>query len=157
MIPFCTECGAEYPEGRKKLGFMTCLECGEEAARQKKHCVVPMHKSGLVVISPNEPELLQGIGNKGGQISGGGQNFGSPTEPAGRSIPQGAIVCNMDEYAGPIEAEKKKTLYEKVRERRERNPEQFLITRRTTVLPDDGSTNKLTRRPWHKRSEPTKK
>lgn len=70
----CVECGEEYPIERRRLGFETCLTCGEQAAKQVKHCVVPMHKSSLVVISPNEPELLKGIGNKGGLNSGGGAN-----------------------------------------------------------------------------------
>lgn len=51
---------------RCRLGFDTCLRCGELVAREKVHCVVPMHKSNLVVISPNERDLLKGISNKGG-------------------------------------------------------------------------------------------
>jgi hypothetical protein len=43
----CIFCGDYLAQARHDLGYRTCLECGEEQARQdrKLWCVVPMHKS----------------------------------------------------------------------------------------------------------------
>jgi hypothetical protein len=60
----CVHCDALFPKERERLGYDTCLTCGETQARQKLHTVVPMHKSNYTVIS-NRAELL-GINNKGG-------------------------------------------------------------------------------------------
>ena len=57
LTPECQDCGAEYSYGRYKLGYNTCLECGEAQARQVIHCTVPMHKSSYVVIT-NKADLL---------------------------------------------------------------------------------------------------
>jgi hypothetical protein len=54
------------PFRRWKLGFYTCLSCGEEQAREVKHCVVPMHKSNYVVVS--DRNLLTGVNQKGGLV-----------------------------------------------------------------------------------------
>lgn len=62
----CNRCGEPVKQQRWNLGYRMCLECGEEIARQVRHCVVPMHKSSLTVIHPDSVELLKGIGNKGG-------------------------------------------------------------------------------------------
>lgn len=64
----CAECGNPYSKYRRALGYMTCKMCGEAAAKKVKHCVVPMHKSNLVVVT--DRALLKGIGNKGGLHSG---------------------------------------------------------------------------------------
>ena len=53
----CHDCGAEYNYERYKLGYNTCLECGEIQARQVIHCTVPMPKSSYVVIT-NKADLL---------------------------------------------------------------------------------------------------
>jgi len=53
----CQDCGADYNYERYKLGYNTCLECGEAQARQVVHCTVPMHKSSYVVIT-NKADLL---------------------------------------------------------------------------------------------------
>ena len=29
----CVECGAEYSDKRRALGYLTCLDCGDNAAR----------------------------------------------------------------------------------------------------------------------------
>ena len=57
LTPECQDCEAEYSYGRYKLGYNTCLECGEEQARQVIHCAVPMHKSSYGVIT-NQADLL---------------------------------------------------------------------------------------------------
>jgi ribosomal protein L37AE/L43A len=60
----CVECAADYSYARYKLGYNTCLHCGEQAARQRKHCIVPMHKSNYVPVTNLDD--LKGINNKGG-------------------------------------------------------------------------------------------
>jgi len=60
--PYCIECGEEIPIARYNLGYGTCLECGEQNARKRKHCIVPMHKSNYVVIT-NRSDLHR-INNK---------------------------------------------------------------------------------------------
>lgn len=72
----CVECGEDYPLQRRLLGFKTCLLCGETAARAVEHCVVPMHKSSLIVVGPGDRDILKGIGNKGGQVNGSGSSSG---------------------------------------------------------------------------------
>jgi len=49
-MPNCIECGGEYNPRRFDLGFLTCLECGEEQARTVNHTIVPMHKSNYIVV-----------------------------------------------------------------------------------------------------------
>ena len=61
---YCRCCETQIPAPRVQLGYDTCIQCGEEEARQVKHTIVPMHKSNYVVIS-NKADL-RGINNKGG-------------------------------------------------------------------------------------------
>ena len=63
-MAICINCGKYYAEPRYLLGRLTCLTCGETAALQKKHTVVPMHKSNYQV--PANLEEIKGINNKGG-------------------------------------------------------------------------------------------
>ena len=46
----CYKCDEEFPEGRKQLGYNTCLECGEEEARKetlfKASCTAPAYNKG---------------------------------------------------------------------------------------------------------------
>ena len=56
-IVLCIECEEEFAIARKRLGYNTCLECGEAQARQVIHCTVPMPKSSYVVIT-NKADLL---------------------------------------------------------------------------------------------------
>jgi RNase P subunit RPR2 len=73
-VYLCTKCHWEkVPFRRWQLGikkqdptYFTCLPCGEEQAREVKHCVVPMHKSNLVVIT--DKNLLTGVNQKGGLV-----------------------------------------------------------------------------------------
>ena len=53
---FCTKCGDTYPMARHNLGYHTCLACGDRAAHQVRHTVVPMNKSNYTLIS-NPAEL----------------------------------------------------------------------------------------------------
>ena len=64
----CIFCGDYLAQARHNLGYRTCLECGEEQARQdrKLWCVVPMHKSNYFYCT--DPLDLQGINNKGGLV-----------------------------------------------------------------------------------------
>lgn len=48
----CTECYAErVPTARAKLGYKTCMSCGETAARAVKHTVAPMNKSNYMLFT----------------------------------------------------------------------------------------------------------
>jgi hypothetical protein len=50
------KCGELFPSARFALGYRSCLDCGDTAARQVRHCVVPMNKSNYTVIT-NRAEL----------------------------------------------------------------------------------------------------
>jgi len=65
-VPRCFSCGDTYELERMQLGYAYCLSCGDEQAKAVKHCIVPMHKSNLVVIT-NRADLI-GINNKGGLV-----------------------------------------------------------------------------------------
>jgi len=60
----CVHCDALFPKERERLGYDTCLTCGEAEAKQRLHTVVPMHKSNYVPVT-NLIDL-RGINNKGG-------------------------------------------------------------------------------------------
>jgi hypothetical protein len=48
----CTECyGGYVPHARYRLGYSTCLPCGELQAKRVKHTVVPMNKSNYMYVS----------------------------------------------------------------------------------------------------------
>ena len=55
----CVRCGDDVDERRYKLGYHTCLFCGEEEAKHYKHCIVPMPKSNYIVVT--DPTLLLGL------------------------------------------------------------------------------------------------
>lgn len=62
----CTTCYAErVPPARARLGYKSCLTCGEKAASNVRHTVAPMHKSNYMLFTNMED--LKGINNKGGQ------------------------------------------------------------------------------------------
>lgn len=50
----CVECGGFIAPARYKLGYKTCLQCGEAAAREKKHTIAPLNKSNYYYISSME-------------------------------------------------------------------------------------------------------
>lgn len=56
--PLCL-CTAPIPAARYRLGYRTCLACGERAARTVKHTIVPMPKSNYIVIT--DLSLLKGL------------------------------------------------------------------------------------------------
>ena len=48
----CTCCYAErVPPMRSRLGYKTCLTCGEAAAKTVKHTVAPMNKSNYMLFT----------------------------------------------------------------------------------------------------------
>ena len=59
-------CGDDINPERYKLGYRTCLVCGEAEAKQRKFTVAPMHKSNYMLIT-NMTDL-KGLNNKGGLI-----------------------------------------------------------------------------------------
>lgn len=59
-------CGDEINPERYRLGYRTCLVCGEAEAKQRKFTVAPMHKSNYMLIT-NLVDL-KGLNNKGGLI-----------------------------------------------------------------------------------------
>jgi len=59
---YCVKCGDDVPRARWALGIKLCLDCGERAAKLRKHTVVPMHKSNYVLIT--DMSLLVGINSK---------------------------------------------------------------------------------------------
>jgi ribosomal protein L37AE/L43A len=62
----CRNCGDNIDTRRWALGYKFCLVCGDEYAKQKKFCVVPMHKSNYVAVF--DKEMLVGANNKGGIV-----------------------------------------------------------------------------------------
>ena len=60
----CVNCTDDVLPQRWRLGYRTCLPCGETQAKQHKHTIVPMHKSNYVPIY-NLKDLV-GINSKGG-------------------------------------------------------------------------------------------
>jgi len=49
----CKECGAEYPDARKVLGYSVCLDCGETVQSVKARLAQSLclqHKQGYVLV-----------------------------------------------------------------------------------------------------------
>lgn len=64
----CSCCfGGYVPAARYRLGYTTCLPCGEQQAKEVKHTVVPMPKSNYIVVT--DTALLKGLNSshKGGR------------------------------------------------------------------------------------------
>lgn len=55
----CPECGGYVDHRRVKLGYKLCLDCGDIAAKQRRHTIVPMAKSNYVVVT--DIDLLKGL------------------------------------------------------------------------------------------------
>ena len=47
----CLLCSDVVHKRRWALGFKLCLPCGEQQAKQVRHCIVPLNKSNYVVVS----------------------------------------------------------------------------------------------------------
>lgn len=62
----CIKCGDHVLDARYRLGYTTCLKCGEVDARKTKHTIAPMHKSNYMVITNKDD--LTGLNNKGGIV-----------------------------------------------------------------------------------------
>ena len=62
----CIKCGDHVLDARYRLGYSTCLKCGEVVAKETKHTIAPMHKSNYMVITNRED--LKGLNNKGGNV-----------------------------------------------------------------------------------------
>lgn len=61
----CSKCHDNtVPQGRRKLGYSTCLACGEKEASKVRHTIAPMHKSNYMLFTNLDD--LKGINNKGG-------------------------------------------------------------------------------------------
>lgn len=59
----CTTCYAErVPPARAKLGYRSCMSCGEKQAAKVKHTIAPMSKSNYFFIA--DPELLKQLNPK---------------------------------------------------------------------------------------------
>lgn len=51
-MSLCTRCFTQYvADARLRLGYTTCLSCGQYRAEQVVHCIVPMNKSNYIVVS----------------------------------------------------------------------------------------------------------
>jgi len=48
---YCNHCGDDVAPNRYRLGYKTCLVCGERKAKQYKHCIVPLAKSNYQPIT----------------------------------------------------------------------------------------------------------
>ena len=57
--PTCRECGETYPEGRRALGYQTCLDCGDAAASAERAgwAICPLPKQGYTRITRKEDLL----------------------------------------------------------------------------------------------------
>lgn len=58
----CIACGADYPYQRAALGYNTCLDCGDFAARTERMgwTIAPVaHKQGATLIT--RKEYLRGL------------------------------------------------------------------------------------------------
>ena len=51
----CSDCGDLFPAARAKLGYRTCLACGDLQARDKKWTVtIPYSKGAYQVVNPDD-------------------------------------------------------------------------------------------------------
>lgn len=59
----CTCCYANpVPSARRKLGYVTCLSCGEKQASKVRHTVAPMNKSNYMLFT--DTDLLKQLNPK---------------------------------------------------------------------------------------------
>lgn len=56
------ECGEEIEPRRWDLGYRTCMECGEQEAKLRKHTIVPMNKSNYILVT--DMEILKQLNPK---------------------------------------------------------------------------------------------
>jgi predicted nucleic acid-binding Zn-ribbon protein len=53
-MAYCTKCGDDYPQGRRNLGYTTCLECGDKQARLVTFTVMPAYSKGAYQLISRE-------------------------------------------------------------------------------------------------------
>ena len=63
MINKCNLCDDQIPEGRRALGYVTCLVCGEATAsdlaeRRKKQCAPAYNKGAYQYITINDTKTI---------------------------------------------------------------------------------------------------
>ena len=63
MINKCNLCDDQIPEGRRALGYVTCLPCGEEVAQRlseqrKKQCAPTYNKGAYQYITINDTKTI---------------------------------------------------------------------------------------------------
>jgi hypothetical protein len=59
----CTTCYAErVPPARARLGYKSCMTCGEKAASNVRHTIAPLNKSNYVLIT--DTSLLKQLNPK---------------------------------------------------------------------------------------------
>lgn len=66
FTPQCKLCGSTYAAQRFAIGYVFCIPCGDDVAKQVRRTVVPMHKSNYMMVT-NRDDLI-GINNKGGLV-----------------------------------------------------------------------------------------
>lgn len=54
----CDRCGAYLNPIRYDLGYTTCMPCGEEAAKRRRHTIIPTHKSNYMAVSAESAREL---------------------------------------------------------------------------------------------------
>ncbi len=42
---YCVHCSDDVAPQRWRLGYKSCLPCGDKVAKEFKHCIVPLAKS----------------------------------------------------------------------------------------------------------------
>lgn len=59
----CTQCHWAHVEYRRwKAGYTTCLPCGDEIAKARKHTIAPLNKSNYMVFT--DASLLKQLNPK---------------------------------------------------------------------------------------------
>lgn len=67
-VYLCTHCHFnKVPYPRWKMGYFTCMPCGEEQAQSVKHTIVPMPKSNYIVVTDRNLLLNLNSSHKGGR------------------------------------------------------------------------------------------
>jgi hypothetical protein len=62
-LPICTACHYNrVPPARAKLGYASCIPCGEKLAKQVRHTIAPMNKSNYILIT--DPSILKQLNPK---------------------------------------------------------------------------------------------
>lgn len=58
MTQVICKCGNLFPAARSRLGYTTCLPCGDKLAHAVTFCTAPLNKSNYMLIT-NRAELAQ--------------------------------------------------------------------------------------------------